>query len=37
MAKTLKLVEANIFGIDSAEERKAKEDSAEKGLYSEAE
>ena len=24
MAKTLKLVEANIFGIDSAEERKAK-------------
>ena len=37
MAKTLKLVEANIFGIVSAEERKAKEDSAEKGLYSEAE
>lgn len=37
MAKTLKLVEANIFGIDSAEERKAKEDSIEKGLYSEAE
>lgn len=37
MAKTLKLVEANIFGIDSAEERNAKEDSIEKGLYSEAE